>query len=194
MHEFRPSIPDHDPDDTGARRLDADDVHAQNRASEHGAADTPRPREERAAADVEPLRLPPLFARRHTPWLLVEVDGSVPGHGALVWALREAARREATVLAVTVLDEPEHPLGAARQSSPRAHAVALQRLEAQVLRAIAETGVHGRSRTAVLERAVFDALTAAAAGADLVIVGTSGKTVLRPAVARPAFRRLPRGA
>ena len=43
-------------------------------------------------ADVEPLRLPPLLPRRQNPWLIVEVDGSTAGHGALVWALREAAR------------------------------------------------------------------------------------------------------
>jgi nucleotide-binding universal stress UspA family protein len=109
--------------------------------------------------------------------------------------LREAARREATVLAVTVLDEDlEQPLGAARPPSAASQAVALQRLEARVLRAIAETGVHGRVRTAVLERPVFDAVNAAASGADLVIVGTGGKTLLRPAVGRPPIRRLPRGA
>jgi nucleotide-binding universal stress UspA family protein len=193
MRDFRPSTPDPESDDTGAHRQDSDGAQSRNWASETGAEDLDS-RDETAPSEVEPLRLPPLFARRHTPWLLVEVDGSTPAQGALVWALREAARREATVLAVTVLDGPEHPLGAARPSSSRTQAMALQRLEAQVLRAIAETGVHGRSRTAVLERAVFEALSAAAAGADLVIVGTSGKTVLRPAVARPAFRRLPRGA
>ena len=192
--DFPRPNPDGEPDDTGARQQEADRVQSENWAAEHEPTENQPTREETAAAGVEPLRLPPLFARRHNPWLLVEVDGSAPGHGALVWALREAARREATVLAVTVLEEPEHPLGAACPSSPRTQASALQRLEAQVLRAIGETGVHGRSRTAVLERAVFEALTAAAAGADLVIVGTSGKTVLRPAVARPAFRRLPRGA
>jgi nucleotide-binding universal stress UspA family protein len=46
----------------------------------------------------------------------------------------------------------------------------------------------------VLEQPVFEALSAAASGADLVIVGAAGKTLLRPAVARPPFRRLPRGA
>ena len=148
---------------------------------------------ERVAA--EPLRLPPLLSRRHSPWLLVEVDGSTSRLGALVWALREAARREATVLAVTVLDDDQdHPLGAGRPPSATAQAAALQLVEAQVLRAIAETGVHGRVRTAVLERPVFEALDAAAMGADLVIVGASGKTLLRPAVGRPPFRRLSRGA
>ena len=65
---------------------------------------TPAPRD--AGAAPEPLRLPPLLPRRQTPWLIVEVDGSPSAHHGLVWALREAARREATVVAVTVLDAP----------------------------------------------------------------------------------------
>lgn len=165
----------HQPDETAARPQDDDRVAPEEEAGQFG-----------------PVRL---FARRHSPWLLVEVDGSATAQRSLVWALREAARREATVLAVTVLDRaPDHPLGANRTSSQADQTTALNRLEAQVLGAIAETGVHGRSRTAVLERAVFEALSAAAAGADLVIVGASGKTLLRQAVARPPFRRLPRGA
>jgi nucleotide-binding universal stress UspA family protein len=147
------------------------------------------------AAPAEPLRVPPLFSRRHTPWLLVEVDDDPATHGALTWALREAARREATVLAVAILgDDHPHPLGAAQLPSAREQAAALHRLEARVLRAIAETGVHGRARTAVLEPAVFEAISAAASGADLVVVGTAGKTLLRPAFPRAPFRRLPRGA
>jgi nucleotide-binding universal stress UspA family protein len=142
---------------------------------------------------VESIQLPPLLPRRH-PWLVVEVDGSPPAQGALVWALREAARREATVLAVTVPDGAARHALAAGGPAAREQTGALQRLEAQVLRAIAETGVHGRVRTAVLERPVLEALTDASFGADLVIVGTTGKTVLRPAVARHPVRRLPRGA
>jgi nucleotide-binding universal stress UspA family protein len=158
---------------------------------EAGGEAAPRPREPGDAEPVEPIRL----HRRQRPWLLVEVDGSRATHGSLVWALREAARREATVLAVTVLDDDRpHALGASQPLPAREQAAALHRLEAQVLHAMGETGVHGRVRTAVLERPVFEALTCAASGADLVIVGTSGKTVLRPAVARPPFRRLPRGA
>ncbi len=76
----------------------------------------------------------------------------------------------------------------------RAHLAAHDRLEAQVLRAIAETGVHGRTRTAVLDRPVFEALTAATRGADLVVVGARGKTLLRQAVPRPPARRMARGA
>jgi nucleotide-binding universal stress UspA family protein len=144
---------------------------------------------------VEPLRLPPLLPRRQSPWLVVEVDGSSAGHGALVWALREAARREATVVAVFVLDAPSgDPLEGTARVLPRERQSAHDRLEAQMLRAIAETGVHGRSHTAVLDRPLFEALTAATRGADLVVVGPRGKTLLRPAVPRPPARRLARGA
>lgn len=144
---------------------------------------------------VEPFRLPPLLPRRQNPWLVVEVDGSAAGHGALVWALREAARREATVVAVSVLDEPgDGPLGSFGRAQVRAHLAAHDLLETRVLRAIAETGVQGRCRTAVLDRPVFEALTAATRGADLVVVGAHGKTVLRQAVPRPPTHRLARGA
>jgi nucleotide-binding universal stress UspA family protein len=154
----------------------------------------PAPREQ-GSANVEPLHLSPLLPRRQSPWLVVEVDGSAAGHGALVWALREAARREATVVAVSVLDAPEgDPLDGSSRVLLRAQLAAHDRLEAQVLRAIAETGVHGRTRTSVLERPVFEALTAATRGADLVVVGSRGKTVLRQAVPRPPTRRLARGA
>jgi nucleotide-binding universal stress UspA family protein len=126
---------------------------------------------------------------------MVEVDGSAASHGALVWALREAARREATVVAISVLDASDaHPLGGADRTMLLAQLAVHDRLEAQVLRAIAETGVSGRSHTAVLARPVFDALTAASRGADLVFVGPGGKTLLRQAVPRPPTRRLARGA
>ncbi len=140
------------------------------------------------------MRLTPLLPRRQNPWLLVDVDGSPAAHGALVWALREAARREATVVAVWVVDDDDDTLPGVSRPGRRTGAVALERLEAQVLRAIAETGVTGRVRTAVLERPVFDALSSAARGADLVVVSGRGKTLLRPAVPRQSPRRLARGA
>jgi len=46
----------------------------------------------------------------------------------------------------------------------------------------------------VLDRPVFDALTAATHGADLVVVGGRGNPLLRQAVPRPPIRRLARGA
>jgi nucleotide-binding universal stress UspA family protein len=156
------------------------------------AESAPAPAE--PAAVVEPIRLSPLLPRRQAPWLVVQVDDSAAAHHSLVWALREAARREATVVAVAVLDAPDDdPLGGDR-SRLTAQLAAHDRLDAQLLRAIAETGVQGRSRTAVLPRAVLDALTAASRGADLVFVGRSGKTLLRQAVPRPPIRRLARGA
>ncbi|MGY1642213.1 universal stress protein [Geodermatophilus sp. SYSU D00703] len=177
---------------TRARRSDG--------GPEEHASTGPRAEDPRLAAvpdhgdgrRVEPLRLTPLLPRRQNPWLVVDVDGTPAGYGALVWALREAARREATVVAVCVLDEDDvDPL---RRSSRRDRTVVEERLEAQVLRAIAETGVVGRARTTVLERPVFEALTGAARGADLVVVGAHGKTLLRPAVPRPHLRRVARGA
>lgn len=156
-------------------------------------ASMPAPRD--GGTGLEPLRLPPLLPRRQAPWLVVEVDGTPGAHHGLVWALREAARREATVVAVTVLDAPGgDPLDGSARVLVRAQLAAHDRLEAQVLRAIAETGVHGRTRTAVLDRSVYEALTAAAHGADLVVVGPQSKTLLRQAVARPAARRMARGA
>jgi nucleotide-binding universal stress UspA family protein len=150
---------------------------------------------ESAAALPASRRLVPLLPRRPGPRLLVEVDDSASTHGALVWALREAARREGLVVAVRVLDdEPAAPLGNPVPPARADHERALERAEAQVLRAIAETGVHGRARTCVLERPVFEALTAASHGADLVVVGVTSKTILRPAVPRPPARRLARGA
>jgi hypothetical protein len=98
------------------------------------------------------------------------------------------------VVAVWVVDDEEEALPGLPRPGRRTDAVAQERLEAQVLRAIAETGVTGRIRTAVLERPVFEALTSATRGADLVVVSGRGKTLLRPAVPRQPTRRLARGA
>ena len=87
---------------------------------------------------VELVRLPPLLPRRQNPWLIVEVDGTPAGHGALVWALREAARRDATVVAVHVLeDRGGDPLAGSTRARLLAQLAASDRLEARVLRAIA---------------------------------------------------------
>ncbi len=178
------------------RRMD--DAHRFRDEPEQDRAGSPADRavdDARGDRRVEPMRLTPLLPRRQNPWLLVDVDGSPAAHGALVWALREAARREATVVAVWVVDDDgDDTLPGVSRPGRRTGAVALERLEAQVLRAIAETGVTGRVRTAVLERPVFDALSGAARGADLVVVSGRGKTLLRPAVPRQPPRRLARGA
>ncbi|RBY92873.1 universal stress protein [Blastococcus sp. TF02A-30] len=148
-----------------------------------------------AGTGIAPLRLLPLVPRRPRPWIVVEVEPHAAGHRPLVWALREAARREATVLAVGVLDvDDDGPLPGLGRISPEERAAAEDLLEAQLLRARTETGVAVTTRTAVLERPLLDALTAATRGADLVVVGPNGKHLLRPAVPRPPARRTARGA
>jgi hypothetical protein len=152
-------------------------------------------RDDPIGSPVSPMRLEPLVPRRQQPHLLVEVDGTPATYGGLVWALREAARREATVVAIAVLDAPDgDPLGSAARITARAHAAAHDRVQAVLLRAIAETGVQGRSRCAVMDRAVYDALSAAGRGADLVVVGSGGKALLRHTLPRPPVTRLARGA
>jgi hypothetical protein len=117
---------------------------------------------------------------RERPRLLVTPDGSTGSTRLLVWSLQEAARRDATVLAVAVVDD-------AADAAQRAAARTL--LEAQLLHAIGESGVRGRADTALLDRSVYDALAGTACGADLVLVRPHGATVLRPAVPRPPTRR-----
>jgi nucleotide-binding universal stress UspA family protein len=187
------------PRNAGCHDRHMNDAHRFSNWPEGERPDTPAAGDatgdDARARRVEPMRLTPLLPRRQNPWLLVDVDGSPASQGALIWALREAARREATVVAVCVLDdEGDDGLSGLTRTGRRGDTVALERLEAQVLRAIAETGVSGRVRTAVLERPVFEALSSAARGADLVVVSGQCKTLLRPAVPRQPTRRLARGA
>jgi nucleotide-binding universal stress UspA family protein len=122
------------------------------------------------------------------------VDADPSSQAALVWSLREAARREATVVAVTVcpVAAPDEEWDPGSSSADRG--VLQAELDARVQQATAEAGVRPRIRTAVLDAQVFEAFAGAARGADLVLVGAHGKTLLRPAVARPAVRRSARPA
>src|SRR5919206_419534 len=117
---------------------DMDDAHRFRDEPDQDRPDAPAD-EARGGRRVEPMRLTPLLPRRQNPWLLVDVDGSPAAHGALVWSLREAARREATVVAVWVVDDEEEALPGLPRPGRRTDAVAQERLEAQVLRAIPET-------------------------------------------------------
>ena len=157
-------------------------------ASRQAPAPVPR----RAPAPA-PVRLDPP-PRRERPTLLVALDADPSTSAALVWALREAARREATVLAVSVCadrDADDH-LAADRPAAD--HGARLTELDTRVRAATAEAGVRPRVRTAVLDPHVFEALAGAARGADLVVVGRHGKTLLRPAVPRTQVRRPARPA
>jgi len=102
--------------------------------------------------------LPPV---RRPPWLVVGVGPTAESHGALLWALREAARRGGTVLAVTVWD-----------GGPEAERVAREaELESRVRNAIEETGVHGRTQLQLLTGPVAAVLTAIAQDADVLVLG-----------------------
>jgi hypothetical protein len=98
------------------------------------------------------------------PLVLVDVRPSESGHQALLWALREAERRDAVLLAVTVwsgdLSQPDDGLAEMEEA-----------LLAMVGRAVEETGVHGRTRVAAVTHPVTAADVAASTGAELLVVG-----------------------
>ena len=144
---------------------------------------------------VEPVRLVPLLPRRPVPAFVVDVDGTPSGHRALVWALREAARREGTVLAVAAVDaSPGDRLPDPATAGEGTRTAALARADAAVVRAVAETGVTGRVRTVAADRSLLDALCTAGRGGDLVLVGGTGRALLRPVAPRFPGRRLAPGA
>jgi nucleotide-binding universal stress UspA family protein len=99
------------------------------------------------------------------PTLVVDVRPSACGYSALLWALQEAERRDARLLAVTLYagdpGEPDEGLPAMAEA-----------LEALVRRAVEETGVHGRTRFAVVPTPVTITEVAQLAGAELLVVGS----------------------
>jgi hypothetical protein len=99
------------------------------------------------------------------PLVLVDVQPSACGYQALTWALREAERRDAVLLAVTVWpgDPAEPDEGSAEME---------RALTAMVERAVDETGVHGRTRVGVVTHPVTAADVAARTGAELLVVGS----------------------
>jgi hypothetical protein len=124
-------------------------------------------------------------SRRAHARLIVALDGTASTSADLVRALRDAARHEGTVLACAVVD-------------PRADDVERElvraELDVQVGRAVEESGVPDRSEAALLEPAVFEALSGAARGGTLVVVQENHRTVLRCAPARTPGRALVRHA
>jgi nucleotide-binding universal stress UspA family protein len=99
------------------------------------------------------------------PVLVVDVRASACGYSALLWALQEAERRDAHLLAVTLFagdpGEPDEGLAAMEEA-----------LEATVRRAVDETGVHGRTQLAVVTAPTTLTEVAELAGAELLVVGS----------------------
>jgi nucleotide-binding universal stress UspA family protein len=99
------------------------------------------------------------------PLVLVDVRPSACGYQALLWALREAERRDAVLLAVTAWPgDPSQPDEGRAQME--------QALTAMVERAVEETGVHGRTQVAAVAYPVTVAEVAARTGAELLVVGS----------------------
>jgi hypothetical protein len=99
------------------------------------------------------------------PVLLVDVRPTTCGYRALVWALTEAERRDAELLAVTFWPgDPAEPDGGRSEMH--------QALMATVRRAVEETGVHGRTRVEVVTGPVSLTEVAAVAGAELVVLAS----------------------
>ena len=99
------------------------------------------------------------------PLMLVDVRPTECGHRALLWALREAERRDAQLLAITVWPGDPAQLDEGRAEMEAA-------LAAMVERAVEETGVHGRTRVAALTHPVTVADVAVRTGAELLVMGT----------------------
>lgn len=99
------------------------------------------------------------------PLLVVDVRPSACGYAALVWALHEAERRDAHLLALTLwAGDPGEP--------DEGRAAMEQALEATVRRAVDETGVHGRTRIAVVPAPATLREVAELTGAELLVVGS----------------------
>ena len=98
------------------------------------------------------------------PLVLVDVQPARCGYQALTWAMREAERRDADLLAVTVwAGDPGRP--------EEGRADMEEALAAMVARAAEETGVHGRARVAVVTAPVTVAQLTARTGAELLVMG-----------------------
>jgi nucleotide-binding universal stress UspA family protein len=99
------------------------------------------------------------------PLLVVDVRPTACGYSALLWALQEAERRDAQLLAVTLwAGDPSEP--------DEGRAAMEEALEGTVRRAVEETGVHGRTRLAVVTAPATLVEVADLAGAEVVVVGS----------------------
>ena len=99
------------------------------------------------------------------PLVLVDVRPTECGYRALLWALHEAERRDALLLAVTVWPGDPAQLDEGRAEMEQAPT-------SMVECAVEETGVHGRTRVAALTHPVTVADVALRTGAELLVMGS----------------------
>jgi hypothetical protein len=104
------------------------------------------------------------------PLVLVDVRPTACGYQALLWALREAERRDALLLAVTVWPGDPAQLDEGRAEMEQA-------LTAMVERGVDETGVHGRTRVAAVTSPVTVGDVAASTGAELLVMGSEETSI-----------------
>ena len=102
--------------------------------------------------------------------VLVDVRPTACGYQALLWALREAERRDAVLLAVTVWPGDPAQVDDGRAEMEEA-------LTAMVERAVQETGVHGRTRVAAVTAPATVGDVAVSTGAELLVMGSEQTTV-----------------
>jgi nucleotide-binding universal stress UspA family protein len=101
------------------------------------------------------------------PLVLVDIRPSSCGYEALRWALLEAERRDATLLAVTIWwGDPAQPDEGLAEME--------EALAAMVERAAEETGIHGRTRVAAVTHPVTVTQVAERTGAELLVVPSEG--------------------
>lgn len=111
--------------------------------------------------------------------IVVGVDGSDGGRRALRWAAHEAAGRDTAVQAVMAWHWDGIEAEAITATSPeeeRQQAAAV--LDREVKAVIAEHGSHLPIAAELIEGSPADVLTAAARGADLLVLGSHGHSGL----------------
>ncbi|MFE0510851.1 universal stress protein [Streptomyces sp. NPDC058964] len=112
--------------------------------------------------------------QRTRPRLVVGVDGSYGSGAALCWAARQARERQAVLDIVTVWDEAaQPPPGRGRRGEGQLE-LARERLERALAALARERNLPKRVITAPLHGLAGEQLVRRAAGAELLVLGTSG--------------------
>lgn len=113
-------------------------------------------------------------APEHEHRIVVGVDGSVPSKEALAWAVRQAELTGAVVEAVTAWDFPAYYGYAAPAIDVDWEGIATQVVTGAVAEVSARSPGTVHIRPRVVRGNAAEALLAASAGADLLVVGSRG--------------------